>query len=76
MGINYATSRDTNSGRAAVRRSTNVQPTGGVYRRPGMAYVDGVPGDGRLVAFEQSTEDLFLLFFRDLEAANMRGVGH
>ncbi|MGB0670905.1 MAG: hypothetical protein ACPGNT_05370, partial [Rhodospirillales bacterium] len=42
-----------------------VSPTGGVYRRPGLRYVDGVDGTGRLVAFEFNTVQVYLLYFAD-----------
>lgn len=42
-----------------------VMPTGGVTRRAGLRYVDTVPGEGRLVAFEFNTEQVYLLVFRE-----------
>lgn len=42
-----------------------VLPTGGIKRRAGLRYVDTVPGNGRLVAFEFNTEQVYLLVFRE-----------
>jgi len=42
-----------------------VMPTGGVYRRTGLRYVDTTPGDARLVSFEFNTEQVYLLVFRE-----------
>jgi len=42
-----------------------VMPTGGIYRRAGMRYVDTAASEGRLVAFEFNTEQVYLLVFRD-----------
>lgn len=44
-----------------------VMPTGGIYRRAGLRHVDTVPGEGRLVAFEFNTEQVYLLVFREGE---------
>ncbi|MCK5546728.1 MAG: hypothetical protein KAI27_05100 [Rhodospirillaceae bacterium] len=52
---------------AGVLENVFVQPTGGVYRRPGTVFVDGLSGDGRMAAFEQSVDNSFLIIFRDLE---------
>lgn len=50
---------------AGKLRNIFVMPTGGVKRRAGLRYVDTLPGDGRLVAFEFNTEQVYLLVFRD-----------
>lgn len=42
-----------------------VLPTGGVYRRAGLRHVDTVADEGRLVAFEFNTEQVYLLVFRE-----------
>lgn len=42
-----------------------VMPTGGVRRRAGLRYVDTVPDEGRLLAFEFNTEQTYLLVFRE-----------
>jgi len=42
-----------------------IQPTGGVTRRAGLRYIDTAAGDGRLVAFEFSTEQVYLLVLSD-----------
>lgn len=46
---------------ALTLRNVFIQPTGGVTRRAGLRYVDTAAGDGRLVAFEFSTEQNYLL---------------
>ncbi|WP_029011916.1 hypothetical protein [Niveispirillum irakense] len=42
-----------------------VQPTGGITRRPGTAFIATLPGAGRLVAFTFSTEQTHLLALTD-----------
>jgi len=42
-----------------------VMPTGGIYRRAGLRYVDAASSEGRLVAFEFNTEQVYLLVFRE-----------
>lgn len=54
---------------AATLRNVFVEPTGGVYRRPGLRYVDTAAGDGRLIAFEFNTEQAYLLVFTDQSVA-------
>lgn len=51
---------------AGKLRNIVVMPTGGVMRRAGLRYVDTAPGEGRLVAFEFNTEQVYLMVFRDL----------
>ena len=51
---------------AAKLRNVFIHPTGGVSRRGGLSYVDTARGDGRLVAFEFNTEQVYLLVFTDL----------
>jgi hypothetical protein len=48
---------------AAKLRNVVVETTGGVRRRPGMAYVATAEGPGRLVAFETGSDSAFLLAF-------------
>ncbi|MAO57478.1 MAG: hypothetical protein CMM61_17525 [Rhodospirillaceae bacterium] len=48
---------------ASLLRNLFIQPTGGVCRRPGTRLVRAAPGDGRLVAFEFNTEQIYLLCF-------------
>lgn len=48
---------------AARLRNVFIHSTGGVSRRPGLRYVDTARGDGRLVAFEFNTEQVYLLVF-------------
>lgn len=50
---------------ALTLRNVFIQPTGGVSRRAGLRYVDTVPGAGRLIAFEFSTEQTYLLVLSD-----------
>jgi hypothetical protein len=42
-------------------RNVFIQPTGGVYRRPGLRHVDILDGEARLIAFEFNTEQTYLL---------------
>lgn len=51
---------------AAKLRNVFIHPTGGISRRKGLGYVDTARGDGRLVAFEFNTEQVYLLVFTDL----------
>ncbi|MCM2343312.1 MAG: hypothetical protein NDJ24_01980 [Alphaproteobacteria bacterium] len=46
---------------ALTLRNVFIQPTGGVTRRSGLRYIDTVAGDGRLLAFEFSVEQTYLL---------------
>ncbi len=46
-------------------RNVFIHPTGGLNRRPGLRHVDTARGDGRLVAFEFNTEQIYLLVFTD-----------
>ncbi len=46
-------------------RNVTVHPTGGLSRRPGLAFVEAAPGPGRLAAFEFNTEESYLLLFTD-----------
>lgn len=50
---------------AARLRNVFIHPTGGLSRRPGLRFVDRARGPGRLVAFEFSTEQAYLLVFSD-----------
>lgn len=50
---------------AGKLRNIFVLPTGGIYRRAGLRYVDTPAGDGRLVAFEFNTEQVYLMVFRE-----------
>lgn len=42
-------------------RNVFIQPTGGVTRRAGLRYIDTAAGAGRLIAFEFSTEQVYLV---------------
>ncbi|MBM3556826.1 MAG: hypothetical protein FJX47_14885 [Alphaproteobacteria bacterium] len=46
---------------AARLRNVFIHPTGGLFRRPGLAFVAGAPGTGRLLPFEFNTEQTYLL---------------
>lgn len=46
-------------------RNVFIHPTGGVYRRPGLRFVDLTPGNGRLLAFEFNTQQVYLIAFFD-----------
>lgn len=46
---------------ALTLRNVFIQPTGGVTRRAGLRFVDAVAGNGRLLAFEFSVEQTYLL---------------
>ncbi|MFH5925987.1 hypothetical protein [Roseomonas xinghualingensis] len=46
---------------AARLRNVFIQPTGGVQRRPGLRHLSMLPGPARLVPFEASTEQTYLL---------------
>ncbi|MCR0984772.1 hypothetical protein [Roseomonas populi] len=46
---------------AAKLRNIFIQPTGGVQRRPGLRHIAVLPGRARLVPFEVSTEQTYLL---------------
>lgn len=50
-----------------ARRLTNVfiQSTGGIDRRDGLAFVDGLPGRARLIAFEFNTDQTYLIAATD-----------
>lgn len=46
-------------------RNVFIQPTGGVTRRPGLRHVAMLAGKARLIAFEFSTEQTYLLVLTD-----------
>ncbi len=48
-------------------RNIFIHPTGGITRRSGLAYVDTVAGNGRLIDFEFNTEQTYLLVLTDLQ---------
>lgn len=56
-------------------RLTNVfiLPTGGVRRRPGLRHLETLPGPARLIAFEFSTEQTYLLVLTDRRLGVWRG---
>ncbi len=46
-------------------RNVFINPTGGVTRRAGLAYIDTVAGNGRLIAFEFNVLQTYLLVLSD-----------
>lgn len=48
-------------------RNVFINPTGGVRRRAGLAYIDTAAGDGRLIAFEFNVEQTYLLVLTDAQ---------
>lgn len=50
---------------ALTLRNVFIQPTGGVTRRAGLRFVDHAAGDGRLMAFEFSVDQTYLLVLTD-----------
>lgn len=46
-------------------RNVFIKPTGGVTRRSGLAYVDTVAGDGKLISFEFNSQQTALLVITD-----------
>lgn len=48
---------------AARLENVFIQPTGGVYRRAGLGFIDTALGPGRLVSFEFNSEQVYLLVF-------------
>lgn len=54
---------------ALTLRNVFIQPTGGITRRSGTRYVDSVSGNGRLVAFEFSVDQTYLLVLTEGELA-------
>lgn len=58
---------------AAKLRNVVVDTTGGVRRRPGMAYVATAPGPGRLVGLELGPNQAYLLVFSNLRIDVFRG---
>lgn len=43
-----------------------VVPTGGVKRRYGTKYIDTLPGLGKLIVFEYSSKEVYLLYFGNM----------
>lgn len=54
---------------ASRLRNVVIHPTGGVSRRPGLRWVDGIEAKARLVAFEFNTEQVYLLVFTHAKMA-------
>lgn len=50
---------------ALTLRNVFIQPTGGVTRRAGLRFVDNAAGNGRLMAFEFSVDQTYLLVLTD-----------
>lgn len=54
---------------ALTLRNLFIYPTGGVTRRAGLRYVDTAAGTGRLISFEFSSEQTYLLVLTDEQIA-------
>jgi hypothetical protein len=54
-------------------RNVFINPTGGVTRRAGLAYIDTAAGNGKLIAFEFNTEQTYLLVITHLQIAIYAG---
>jgi hypothetical protein len=51
---------------ARALRNVTILPTGGVARRPGLRFLGALPGPARLIPFEFSTEQTYLLVLTDM----------
>lgn len=58
---------------AARLANVFILPTGGLRRRPGLRHLALLPGPARLIAFEFSTEQTYLLVLTDRRLAVWRG---
>jgi hypothetical protein len=58
---------------AARLSNVFILPTGGVRRRPGLRHLASLPGRARLIAFEFSTEQTYLLVLTDRRLGVCRG---
>ncbi|TQF77718.1 hypothetical protein FK498_11470 [Elioraea sp. Yellowstone] len=58
---------------AARLANVFILPTGGLRRRPGLRHLAMLPGTARLIAFEFSTEQTYLLVLTDRRLAVWRG---
>ncbi len=54
---------------ALTLRNVFIQPTGGVTRRAGLRYIDTASGNGRLMSFEFSVDQTYLLVLTDGQIA-------
>ena len=45
-----------------------IEPTGGIYRRPGLKYISALSGTGRLIAFEKSPTENYLIVLQNQTA--------
>ena len=52
---------------ALALRNLFIHPTGGITRRSGLAYIDTVAGNGRLIDFEFNAQQTYLLVLTDLQ---------
>lgn len=50
---------------AMMIRNMTVLPIGGIERREGLKYIDTLSGMGKLISFEYSADELFILFISD-----------
>lgn len=58
---------DLNSyaGGAQCLENVFIEPTGGVHRRPGLQYVQTLSGKGRLISYEQDSQNAFLFILQN-----------
>jgi hypothetical protein len=57
-------------------RNVFINPTGGVTRRAGLAYIDTAEGNGKLISFEFNTEQTYLLVITDEQIDVYAGGTH
>lgn len=50
---------------ALILKNVFIEPTGGIYRRPGLKYVDSLDAVGRLITFEKSSSETYLIVLQD-----------
>ena len=50
---------------AMLLENVFIEPTGGVYRRPGLKYVATLSGNGRLITYEKKTNETYLIILQD-----------
>ncbi len=50
---------------AQVLENVFIEPTGGIHRRPGLAYIDTLSGTGRLISYAQDSTHTYLFIIQD-----------
>ena len=50
---------------ALALKNVFIEPTGGVYRRPGLKYIASLNGKGRLIIYEKSYHDVYVLILQN-----------